>query len=351
MKSINKRRTAITLAIGGTAAAAVLGTTLAIHPAGHDAMNHSHGASTTAVVDAAAAEAAEQNFSTQTLTTTASTTASGGDAVYFAAALSGRNEVPVPNGPAVGDKDGAAIEFVRVQGDQVSFAMKWKGIAPPTAAHIHQGVAGQNGDVKIPFFAEKLPGSLYSVTGSVTVSDPELLADLRQDPTGFYANLHTAEFPGGAVRGQLHKVTGPIDFRASLTNFQASVVKGKQIYACTEQSDGTYAFTQNNVSARLGAGIKHFFVNPTAGPPAWLAPDGSAVTGTLIAKTPNGTGNIPELDLKATQAGRSGGLLSRTQEILRLNTLGGVAPAGTCDPRKTPKVGVPYQADYLFLQR
>ncbi|MDX6311292.1 MAG: hypothetical protein QOF44_756 [Streptomyces sp.] len=38
------------------------------------------------------------------------------------------------------------------------------------------------------------------------------------------------------------------------------------------------------------------------------------MTGTLIAKTPNGTGNIPELDLKATQAGRSGGPLSRSSE-------------------------------------
>ncbi|MFE2425670.1 DUF3455 domain-containing protein [Streptomyces sp. NPDC059373] len=82
-----------------------------------------------------------------------------------------------------------------------------------------------------------------------------------------------------------------------------------------------------------------------------LAAAATAVTGALIAKTPNGTGNIPELDLKADQAGRSGGLLSGTQEILRLNTVGGVAPAGTCDPHRTPKVGVPYQADYLFLQK
>jgi hypothetical protein len=336
------------LAIGTVAAAATVGTTLAVLPASSMHAHHDHGTAA-AVAPVAPAAAAERNFSTQALTTT-----SGGgdaDAVYFAASLNGRNEVPTSNGPAVGDKDGAAIEFVRIQGDQVSFAMKWKGIAPPTAAHIHQGVAGKNGDVKIPFFAEKLPGSLYSVTGSVTVDDPQLLSSLRSDPAGFYANLHTAEFPGGAVRGQLHKLSSAVDFRASLTNFQASVIKGKQIYACTKQSDGSYAFTQNNVSAKLGAGIKHFFVNPTAGPPAWVALDGSAVTGTVLTKTPNGTGNIPELDLKATQAGRSGGLLSRTQEILRLNTVGGVAPSGTCDPQQNPKVGVPYQADYLFVQK
>jgi len=35
-------------------------------------------------------------------------------------------------------------------------------------------------------------------------------------------------------------------------------------------------------------------------------------------------------------------------EVLRLNTLGGVAPAGACDPQTTPIVNVGYQADYVF---
>ncbi|MDJ0342011.1 DUF3455 domain-containing protein [Streptomyces sp. H10-C2] len=103
--------------------------------------------------------------------------------------------------------------------------------------------------------------------------------------------------------------------------------------------------------ARLGSGIDHSFVRPAAGPPQWVAPDGSAVTGTVLTKTPNGQGNIPELDLRATQSGRHDGLLSDTQEILRLNTVGGVAAAGSCDPYKTPKAGVDYRADYLFINR
>jgi hypothetical protein len=36
-------------------------------------------------------------------------------------------------------------------------------------------------------------------------------------------------------------------------------------------------------------------------------------------------------------------------EVLRLNTVGGVAPAGPCDPQATPIVGVAYQADYVFI--
>jgi hypothetical protein len=171
-------------------------------------------------------------------------------------------------------------------------------------------------------------------------------SSLATDPASFYANLHSARFPGGAVRGQLHRITSRPDPGRVFT---ASVLDGVQIYACTKQADGTYAFTQHDVRARLQYGIRHSFVTPDAGPPQWVAPDGSAVTGKVLTKVPHGTGNIPELDLAATQSGNSTGLLSRVTEILRLNTVGGVAPAGTCDPQTRPIAEVPYRADYLFL--
>jgi hypothetical protein len=406
--------------------------------------------------------------------------------VFLAAALNGRNEVPTQGGPAVGDSDGQAVQLLRIKGNQVSFALTWKGIAAPTAGHIHLGATGTNGAVKIPFFGTALPGTLNAAVGSVTVTDQALLDSLKSAPTGFYANLHTAEFPGGAVRGQLHKVTNPLDLTSVLRGgplaslldgdqelpadngkatgdpdgqatafvqagrdrvkfavrwsgigapnnlhlhegtigangpvavpffpaetalpasfsgvagtatgvdanlikrinqtpanfyanvhtaefpggavrgqlffggggtqtgtFNASVVRGKQIYSCTQQADGTYAFTQHNVSARLQGNIRHSFVKDDAGPPQWVAPDGSAVTGKLIAKTPNGPGNIAELDLEATANGKPG-VYANTVEILRLNTVGGVAPAGACDPKTQPIAKVPYQADYLFISK
>jgi Protein of unknown function (DUF3455) len=90
-------------------------------------------------------------------------------------------------------------------------------------------------------------------------------------------------------------------------------------------------------------------VQPDAGPPQWQAPDGSAVSGKVVAKNANGAGNIAELNLDATQIGASTGLLAHAVEVLRLNTVGGVAPTGTCDPQATPIVNVPYQADYIFI--
>ncbi|WP_405880381.1 CHRD domain-containing protein [Streptomyces sp. NBC_01136] len=273
----------------------------------------------------------------------------GSGGTILATSLRGANEVPVQGGPAVGDKDGAALEFIKVKGDKVSVAVTWRGTGRPTMLHIHQGAKGTNGGVKVDF--GKLLGKIkgHHVVGTVKVKDAALLEQLTNDPGAFYANLHTAEFPGGAVRGQLHKVTGAFDFRDALDNFQASVVKGKQIYECKPVEGGGYAFAQRDVAALLGGGIAHSFVKPNSGTPQWVAPDRSAVTGALISKTPNGDKNIPELDLKATQSGKHRGLLADTQEILRLNTVGGIAPAGSCTPGAI--VGVPYQADYVFVQR
>ncbi|WP_244188090.1 CHRD domain-containing protein [Streptomyces regalis] len=274
----------------------------------------------------------------------------GTGGTILAASLRGANEVPVEGGPAVGDKDGAALQFVQVKGDTVSVAVTWRGTGKPTALHIHQGAKGTNGGIKVDFggLLGESKSKGHSLTGTVTVKDPALLNALKTDPSSFYANLHTAEFPGGAVRGQFHQVTvAEFDFRDALDNFQASVVEGKQIYECKPAEGGGYAFAQRDVSAILGGRIAHSFVAPNSGTPQWTARDGSAVTGAVLSRTPNGDGNIPELDLRATRSGKHHGLLADAAEILRLNTVGGVAPTGSCTPGAV--VGVPYQADYVFI--
>ncbi|MFJ9814088.1 CHRD domain-containing protein [Streptomyces sp. NPDC101151] len=312
-------------------------------------MNGTFSARRKSLTVAAVAVAAATGIAAAVIPAHATAGHTGKDVTILAAALRGANEVPVAGGPAVGDKDGAALEFIKVQGDKVSVAVTWRHTGRPTSLHIHQGAKGTNGGVKVDFgkLLEKAEG--HTVTGTVKVNDAALLKKLTTDPGSFYANLHTARFPGGAVRGQLHKVTTAVTFRHVADSFQASVVRGKQIYECKPADGGGYAFAQRDVDALLGAGIRHSFVKPNSGTPQWIAPDGSAVTGALISKTANGDGNIPELDLKATRSGKRHGLLAGTAEILRLNTVGGVAPAGSCTPGAI--VGVPYQADYVFVQR
>ena len=259
------------------------------------------------------------------------------------ASLEGRNEV------SSGSPVGQALELIGIQGDTLSYSVSWRGIDPPTEADIHAAGQGADGPVVLTLFDTPRPAGGFA-SGTVTVNDPTLLAALQSNPGGFYTDLHTTPFPDGAVRAQLHSLNHAVS-TSGVAALQESVVFGSQIYACTPQGDGSFAFAQHDVDAHLTGGIHHTFVRPLAGTPQWQAPDGSAVSGKLVTKNANGAGNIAELNLDATQIGDSTGLLAHTVEVLRLNTVGGLAPTGACDPQSTPTVNVPYQADYIFINR
>src|SRR5439155_21605319 len=107
---------------------------------------------------------------------------------FFAARLSGANEVQVAGKPTVGDPDGRGAAVVRVQGSRVTFSLEWAGITAPTLGHIHQGVAGVNGDVKVALFGTPMPDTATAAAGAVTVSDPKIADDIRANPAGFYVN-------------------------------------------------------------------------------------------------------------------------------------------------------------------
>jgi hypothetical protein len=276
---------------------------------------------------------------TSDVTQPAGLTVQAGAPATLVASLEGRNEV-TRGAPA-----GQGLELIGIQGDTLSYSVSWRGIGTPTEADIHAGARGVDGPVVVPLFTT--PQQDGSTSGSVTVSDPALLDALRSNPSGFYTDLRTTQFPDGAVRAQLHLLDHAVS-TSGVGAVQESVLHGSQIYACTA-ADGSFAFTQFGVDAHLGGGIHHTFVQPAAGPPQWQAPDGSAVSGKVVTKNANGDGNIAELNLDATQIGASTGLLSHVVEVLRLNTAGGVAPTGTCDPQATPIVNVPYQADYVFI--
>ena len=266
---------------------------------------------------------------------------SAGAPAVLVASLEGRNEV------TAGAPQGQALELIGIQGNTLSYSVSWRGIGTPTEADIHAGGRGVDGPVVVPLFTTPRPADGFA-SGSVTVTDPTLLDALRSNPQGFYADLHTTEFPAGAARAQLHALNHAVS-TSGVAALQESVVLGSQIYACTLQTDGSFAFSQHDVDAHLTGGIHHTFVQPLAGTPQWQAPDGSAVTGKLVTKNANGADNIAELNLDATQIGTSTGMLSHAVEVLRLNTVGGVAPTGTCDPQATPIANVPYQADYIFI--
>lgn len=237
----------------------------------------------------------------------------------------GRNLKPA------GDLDGQAQVAFALDGTALSYAATWSRLAPVTGATVRRGSA-----VVAPLFADRLPASVTGAAGVATV-DAAVAEQLRATPKAFAVTLTTTEFGTGAVRGQLEKTT-----RARALAVNARVVSGLQIYRCV----GT-AFTQFGVAAGLEGDILHSFATPVAGPPQWIASDGSAVTGRVVTSSPNGDANINELVLDATQTGAPTGQLASTSQILRLNTGAGRAPAGPCTPGTI--VTSPYQADYVFL--
>jgi hypothetical protein len=143
-------------------------------------------------------------ISTPAAASGAASASGAGKAVLLAATLKGANEVPGP-----GDPDGRGRAVVRLAGDRACFLLQWSGIGAPTASHIHEGRAGVAGPVVVPLFqpgvnAASLPDTLSSVAGCVDV-DPALAARIAAKPSNWYVNIHTADFPAGAIRGQLHR--------------------------------------------------------------------------------------------------------------------------------------------------
>jgi len=64
------------------------------------------------------------------------------------------------------------------------------------------------------------------------------------------------------------------------------VALGSQIYACPHNLTARSPSPKHDVDAHLTDDIHHTFVRPLAGTPQWQAPDGSAVIGTVVTKTP-----------------------------------------------------------------
>ena len=115
------------------------------------------------------------------------------------ASLTGALEVPGP-----GDADGSGSVEIRLNQGQgeVCFELKVSNIATATAAHIHEAPAGQAGPVVVTLAPPPANGSSNNCVKGVS---EDLIKRIRQNPENFYVNVHNAEFPNGAVRGQLSK--------------------------------------------------------------------------------------------------------------------------------------------------
>ena len=130
--------------------------------------------------------------------------AAGGATV--SAQLKGKDEVP---GPGAKKGKGSATIKAKKKKRKVCYELDWKKIQAPTAAHIHKGAKGVAGPIKVPLFSKVQSGK--SADGCVKKDlngdklNKKLLKKINRKPKKFYVNVHNAEFPGGAIRGQLKR--------------------------------------------------------------------------------------------------------------------------------------------------
>jgi hypothetical protein len=108
----------------------------------------------------------------------------------------------VTEGDNPGDPDGAGTASLTLDPatGEVCWDLTATGIVAVTQSHIHTGAAGASGGVLIPLDVDGFTGSSE---GCVAGQPAAAISSVLANPAGFYVNLHTSDFPAGAVRGQL----------------------------------------------------------------------------------------------------------------------------------------------------
>ena len=162
----------------------------------------------------------------------------GHENAVLEAELSGAAEIGADGAAGVGDADGSGHAYVFGIDDDpttLCYVITATGIDPTFEAgevgmaHIHRAAEGENGPV-VAALAFPLEGDAadcitegeegkFPLIGEA--GEPEsIVADILANPANYYVNVHTGEFPDGAIRGQLvnvHDHMAPMDEMAPMT--------------------------------------------------------------------------------------------------------------------------------------
>jgi CHRD domain len=134
----------------------------------------------------------------------------------LSAYLTGKAEVNDDGDDGAGDPDAKGTASFLVADEQtLCYGFAIRGADQPAAVHIHKGVAGENGDIVIPFdnppkdAAGQPAGDPGASSGCKVLeqqSERDALRRILTKPKRYYVNIHTSSFPDGAVRGQLSRL-------------------------------------------------------------------------------------------------------------------------------------------------
>ncbi|MGC2235418.1 MAG: CHRD domain-containing protein [Pyrinomonadaceae bacterium] len=121
----------------------------------------------------------------------------------FFAYLNGTQEVPA----VATNATGYARVFLNESAGMISFTVVYNNLSSAqNASHIHTGALGVSGPVTINFGVTGGTSGTISGTAAITPAQIVLLRSHQ-----FYVNVHSANFGGGEIRGQLG-IKRPVDF-------------------------------------------------------------------------------------------------------------------------------------------
>ncbi|MCF6436654.1 CHRD domain-containing protein [Pseudoalteromonas sp. MMG022] len=146
--------------------------------------------------------------------------------------LSGAQEVPAVSTAALGD----GYALVNTHDYGVELRVVTSGVADATAAHIHTGRIGTNGDVLVALEQSTDDMNVW-MTPQNTMIDADTFAILASG--GHYVNVHTPAVPSGEIRGQI--LTG------NYTLVAFSLSGDQEVPAVTTTASGSgYALVNTN---------------------------------------------------------------------------------------------------------
>lgn len=114
--------------------------------------------------------------------------------------LNGASECNAAGTCNLGDPDGTGTTVFRFRPGQVCYRVRVQNIRlPSVGTHIHRGARTSAGGIVVQMNAPDASG----VASGCTATPQALIDEILANPANFYNNVHTTDFPAGAVRGSL----------------------------------------------------------------------------------------------------------------------------------------------------
>jgi|GEM_PF-2585610 len=114
---------------------------------------------------------------------------------HYVVRLTGNAETPR------GAPGGSGVAVIALHGRSLHLCWRFAhlhGFTDATYAHIHRGAPGTAGPIVVPLSTHRKLHHEGCVRSTVAIFN-----SIEHDPAGYYVNIHSGKYPGGAVRGQL----------------------------------------------------------------------------------------------------------------------------------------------------